>query len=373
MWIELLNIGALLVGFTYAISLFHLRNVFKQMPETKLNELVFTSVSVVVPFRDEEEHLQKILNSLRRQNYPQHLLELIFVDDHSTDASADLLERELHTSEIKTKLLKLEGSFGKRAALAKGFSEAEGELLVCTDADCVHHPMWLHTLASMYENHAPKMIAGPIAGVGLNNRIEQLQNLEVLGLMGTAAASIAKNKPVLCSGANSAISKKAYEKILPFRDLNPKLGDDMSLLSAFHKAYPGEVQFVNSRKALVRTRLKESLPDYWNQKARWAKQVKSIPSSFSLYLGALVALAILVSFSLIIFSFVDSSFLFIGLSCLALKLVPDYMMVKSVEKQFLGDVSSSKYFWPHAIWYNFLSYLLLLFSWMLKPRWKGRK
>ena len=64
MWIELLNIGALLVGFTYAISLFHLRNVFKQMPETKLNELVFTCVSVVVPFRDEEEHLQKILNSL---------------------------------------------------------------------------------------------------------------------------------------------------------------------------------------------------------------------------------------------------------------------------------------------------------------------
>ena len=46
-------------------------------------------VTVVVPFRNEEKNLPACIASLKKLDYPKELLEIIFVNDHSTDASAE--------------------------------------------------------------------------------------------------------------------------------------------------------------------------------------------------------------------------------------------------------------------------------------------
>ncbi len=65
----------------------------------KQNDFVFspdikptTFVSVIIPARNEAGNIRVCINSILAQEYPQHLLEIIVVDDHSTDGTAAIVE-----------------------------------------------------------------------------------------------------------------------------------------------------------------------------------------------------------------------------------------------------------------------------------------
>lgn len=94
------------------------------------------SVSLIFAARDEEEKLPVALGTLAALNYPN--LEIIAVDDRSTDATARLLDefaakhgrfRALHLKELPP------GWLGKPHALQKAFEVSTGEWLLFTDAD----------------------------------------------------------------------------------------------------------------------------------------------------------------------------------------------------------------------------------------------
>ncbi len=95
-------------------------------------------VSVVIPARNEERNLEEALHSVLHQDYPD--LEVIAVDDRSTDATGAILDRMaaqhprlrvLHVAELPT------GWLGKNHALFRGAGAATGEILLFTDADVV--------------------------------------------------------------------------------------------------------------------------------------------------------------------------------------------------------------------------------------------
>ena len=65
--------------------------------------------------------------------------EIIFVDDASTDKSFDLLANLVET-DGHLKVLRLRRNFGQTAALAAGFDEAQGEVIVSLDGDLQHDP-----------------------------------------------------------------------------------------------------------------------------------------------------------------------------------------------------------------------------------------
>jgi chlorobactene glucosyltransferase len=97
-------------------------------------------VSAIVPARDEEENIARAVESLAAQ---KELLEIIVVNDQSTDRTAailgELAERvpQLKTIEIDSLP---DGWVGKNYALWRGAEKAEGEWLLFTDADAVHLP-----------------------------------------------------------------------------------------------------------------------------------------------------------------------------------------------------------------------------------------
>ena len=108
-------------------------------------------VSVVLPVLDEVEslgvlyrELTKVLEGLGRP------YELIFVDDGSRDGSFETLEK-LHRSDERVRVLRLRRNFGKAAALAVGFREANGEIVVTLDADLQDDPNELPRLLTRLE------------------------------------------------------------------------------------------------------------------------------------------------------------------------------------------------------------------------------
>jgi glycosyltransferase involved in cell wall biosynthesis len=99
-----------------------------------------TVISVVVPVHNEERSVALLLDELRSALEPLgREWEVVFVDDGSTDGSFGALTR-LHAANENVHVVRLRRNFGKAAALAAGFEEASGELIVTIDGDLQDDP-----------------------------------------------------------------------------------------------------------------------------------------------------------------------------------------------------------------------------------------
>jgi glycosyltransferase involved in cell wall biosynthesis len=98
--------------------------------------LVKTKVSVIIPARNEEETLGMVLGDLYRviSSLPAYEFEVFVVDDHSTDATANIARSHGAT------VIENKRSGGKGHALRAGFEAATGDLLLMLDADYSHRP-----------------------------------------------------------------------------------------------------------------------------------------------------------------------------------------------------------------------------------------
>ena len=92
-------------------------------------------ISVVVPVHDEERSVALLYDELRSALEPLDApWEAIFVDDGSTDGTFSALSR-LHAAEQNVRVVRLRRNFGKAAALAAGFAESAGDIVVTIDGD----------------------------------------------------------------------------------------------------------------------------------------------------------------------------------------------------------------------------------------------
>src|SRR5207247_4009689 len=113
--------------------------------------MAHVEVSVLLPVLDEVESLgvlyRELTDVLEGLGRPY---ELIFVDDGSADGSFALIEK-LHRSDARVRAVQLRRNFGKAAALAVGFREARGDVIVTLDADLQDDPAEIPRLLAKLE------------------------------------------------------------------------------------------------------------------------------------------------------------------------------------------------------------------------------
>ena len=129
---------------------------YRKLPQLPLSEPgELPSLSIIIPARNEAHNLRRLLPSLFGQRYPGDL-EIIVIDDNSTDETADVVQQEFHNRKLHSqngdldagqrdlRLIRLtdlpQGWLGKPHASHVGASAARGEWLLFTDADMVHDP-----------------------------------------------------------------------------------------------------------------------------------------------------------------------------------------------------------------------------------------
>jgi cellulose synthase/poly-beta-1,6-N-acetylglucosamine synthase-like glycosyltransferase len=100
--------------------------------------------SVIVPAYNAAATLQACLDALESQTIPRHAYEVIVVDDGSTDATPDLLQK----AEV-TALHQPHAS--QAAARNRGAEAARGEILLFTDADCEPEADWIERMLAPFQ------------------------------------------------------------------------------------------------------------------------------------------------------------------------------------------------------------------------------
>ncbi len=230
--------------------------------------------SIIIPVRNEENVIEKLLTSLEYQEYDKQKYEVIIVDDFSEDDTVTVVTRLRAQFSMNLRLLSLRdaGHTGKKTALTKGIEAAKYDFVLTTDADCQMGPFWL---ASFSENAVTsKFIAGPVAlkGSGL---FAEMQQAEFAGLIGFGAVTMMNNNPSMCSGANLGFAKEAFTRVGGYTDnLEIPSGDDEFLLYSIARKYPDDVLFLKNKSAIVVTEAHSKLAGFINQRTRWTSKWK---------------------------------------------------------------------------------------------------
>ncbi|MGC8823230.1 MAG: glycosyltransferase [Bacteroidales bacterium] len=255
-------------------------------------------VSVVIPLRNEAHHIQELVQSLSRQAYPADRLEFIWVNDHSTDATIELLEFELHRQgfPFRSHVISLEfGENGKRKALTLGITMASHEIIATLDADCTVVPHWIYAMMNKQRQQNAAMVMGPVLLKYQQSFFSKFMALEQLSLTATAAASTWAGNPILCSGANLVFYKADFLTYVHTYAPPVSAGDDIFFM-LFLKKNKKRIEYLASTDAIVTTEAPANLNQFLNQRIRWVSKSRyySDPSIIGVALVVAIANASLV-------------------------------------------------------------------------------
>lgn len=357
----------LIIPLIYAIMMMAFSLGWLRLPAYQ-NEY-FKSVSIIIAVRNEEENIPHLLECLHLQSYPTHLLQVIVVDDHSTDHTFQLIEEDPMVQNIRLP----SNLRGKKAAIQKGIEEAKGEILLFTDADCFLPFDWVRNMVMPFANEGVHLVAGPvqIKGEGLWAKI---QEVEFYSLMAMTAGGIGIGLPMMCNAANMAIRKQSwYEALRVGLGKEYASGDDVFMMLSIAKIFGRRsITFLKSTRAVIITKALRTLPEFFRQRIRWASKTKGYISPFPQF----VALIVFLTNLLFLISMLGAIFYFP-----AFGLAFEIFIIKSLA-DIVVMIPALLFF--HSFWkipaiilfqpfYPFYIVSVALMSQVVRTVWKGRR
>jgi glycosyltransferase involved in cell wall biosynthesis len=193
-------------------------------------------VSIIVPARNEEEHIGPALTQLL--NLDDDNYEVIVVDDRSTDRTGEVVDRIASTPQATGRLKVIHvaelppGWLGKVHAMWSAANQATGDWLLFTDADVLFRPDVLsRALAYAEAEHADHLVLFPrmiMQSPGERMMIAFFQTLFVFGHRPWKVAD-PKTKDHMGVGAFNLIRRQVYDAIGSYQALRFEVLDDMKL------------------------------------------------------------------------------------------------------------------------------------------------
>ena len=346
-----------------AILIVGAKKIFTHLHEDKL-----PPVSIIVAARNEQENILACLESLDKMIYPEGKLEIIIIDDASTDNTLKLASDYIHGKK-KFRIIYFEENEqailkGKVRAMAEGIKIASGEIILTTDADCTVNPLWAKTIASYYKEDIG--VVNGFTSQKVNGAFSGMQAIDFVYLLFISAGTINIGKPVSCIGNNMSFRKKAYDEVGGFENLPFSVTEDFLLLNAIHKLKKYKVIYPLNKDSLVISKPAVNLIEIYRQKKRWAVGGIDAPP-LGLFLMSWAFLTNI--FVLATPFFFSAAWIYL----LIFKISIDLFVLYPVHQK-LGLQKNLKYFLVFEIYYIlYVIFLPLTILFSRKVIWKGRK
>jgi poly-beta-1,6-N-acetyl-D-glucosamine synthase len=276
-----------LIGWGYTLSIIYAAvilsfsvGIFRL---SKKRDLELKPLSVVIAARNEEANIEKLIEALDAQDYPEALFEVIIVDDRSEDNTYEILkkkEAEYNWLRISRIIKENVNLIGKKGALAQGISEAKHEILAFTDADCIPGKKWLSEI-NVLMTHETDFLCGfsPLIGYSLINK---LKNLERSSIFAVIAGSFGLGLGLVSVARNQVYRKSSFLRIGGFGELGKeKSGDDDLMLQKLSPVLKKR-NFIFSPEAAVPSLDKQNTREQINLETRRASKWRLYPPAIKL-------------------------------------------------------------------------------------------
>ena len=234
-------------------------------------------ISVIVPARNEVRNILSCIEALASQTYPN--LELIVVDDRSTDNTLQILEdfashQNTHSSPAVKIISGVDlpvGWAGKPHALFQGVSEAQGEWLCFVDADTFAHPSLISSTFQAAQFHSADLLTILTEQVLVSFWEKAIMPLVFTALsVGFPAERVNDpSKPdAIANGQFILIRKTVYESVGGHQTIRSEIAEDKAL-AALVKGNGFHLVLGDGRQ-LAQTRMYTSFPEIWEG---WTKNI----------------------------------------------------------------------------------------------------
>ncbi|MEQ8143520.1 glycosyltransferase [Streptomyces sp. OP7] len=216
-------------------------------------------VTVLVPAYNEAKCIENTVNSLMASDHP---IEVLVIDDGSTDGTARLVEAMgLPNVRVIRQL-----NAGKPAALNRGLANARYDIVVMMDGDTVFEPSTVRELVQPFGDPRVGAVAGNAKVGNKDSLIGAWQHIEyVMGFnLDRRMYDILRCMPTI-PGAVGAFRKSALEPIGGMSE--DTLAEDTDVTMALHRAGWRVVYAENAR---AWTEAPETVQQLWSQRYRWS-------------------------------------------------------------------------------------------------------
>ncbi|GAB1482539.1 hydroxychlorobactene glucosyltransferase CruC [Treponema sp.] len=229
-------------------------------------------VSVIIPARNEASRIEILLQSLRNQDYPA--LEIIFINDRSTDLTSDLLSSfKASMPPGRVRVLDLESNPGpnfKQYALSQGLEVATGEYYLFTDADCEVSPAWVRSMAGRLSDSTTGLVIAPVYKRMEGKRFfDQYQAFDhiirYVYLAGATGLGIAAGG----FGNNLIFKKSALDAIGGYAAVPYSVTEDAALISLIRTSTSYKIRAALDTDCSVLTQGESSWSQLVSQCLRW--------------------------------------------------------------------------------------------------------
>jgi mycofactocin system glycosyltransferase len=181
-------------------------------------------ISIVIPVKDRADELKRCLASLANLNYPQDKLQIIVVDDGSSDDSAAV-------ARAYGALVVPSGGVGRGPAAARnvGAAAAHGEILAFIDSDCTASTEWLNELLPAFNDPDMAAVGGQVDGMCTSSAVDRYEAvMSSLSLGSRERSGSSGNDTFYLPSCNLLVRRAAFRSAGGFNN-SMHVGEDVDL------------------------------------------------------------------------------------------------------------------------------------------------
>jgi len=236
------------------------RKIITRTSKIKLSR--YPAVSIVVPCWNEERTIYKTVRSLLALNYPKDKLNILLVDDGSSDGTWNIISKFAHYSNIQ--VFKKENG-GKHSVLNFGLESTDTEFFGCLDADSFVHPEALVRIMSHYEKYPEAMAVVPsITTKDSKNVLQNAQKAEYF--MGVYMKKMYDFLGAInvTPGPFTIFKRKVFTELGPYKYAHNT--EDMEIA---YRMQTNGYKIAHCHDAYVYTSIPETVRKLYRQRTRW--------------------------------------------------------------------------------------------------------
>ena len=235
---------------------------------SRISGVYTPKVSILIPARNEEFVIGKILERMAELTYPKDKLEVIVIDDGSTDATGNIADSYARKYDFIKVIHRHKGGEGKPAALNEGLKFSTGEIILTFDADYYPQLDIVEKLVAPFIDPEVGAVQGRVTVLNEDESlVSKIVTLERIG--GYRIDQQARDEMTLIpqyGGTVGGFRRKALEKVGGWDNNMLTEDTDLTIRLILH-GY--QIRYVNDAEAYEEA--VASWRAYWRQRYRWAK------------------------------------------------------------------------------------------------------